>query len=199
MAAVLAKILHLLLFQFNCDVGFMELFNLFLFIMMGLLGRKVSSLMPVNNFISRIGRKGLKSSSSQLCASGGDGFGTSKPNQPKIVPINEQAKLNELKKLTEEYDKRTANERRVLEDTVDFPCDFLIKVIGINDSQFVPDMINKVCEELAILPENIQVQVKETSGGKYVSISLIHHYQSASEVYAAYRVLGADKRVKYLI
>ena len=52
---------------------------------------------------------------------------------------------------------------------------------------------------MGMLPEKMQVFRRETSGGKYVSVTLVAHYQSADEVYAAYKVLGADARVKYVI
>ena len=69
----------------------------------------------------------------------------------------------------------------------------------MNDTTFAPDIVSLVSAELGMLPEKMQVFRRETSGGKYVSVTLVAHYQSADEVYAAYKVIGADARVKYVI
>ena len=92
-----------------------------------------------------------------------------------------------------------SSKKRVIEETVEFPCSFTIKVIGINDSGFVADSVKTLCSELSFSPEAVKVAVKETTGGKYVSATLVADYQKADEVYAAYAALGRDPRVKFLL
>ena len=130
------------------------------------------------------------------------------PSGNKPPSIYEQAKLNELKQLQESYNSGEDNshsiqesdkERSVLEDTVTFPALFTIKIIGVNEPTFAPDVVSAVSAETGILPETMQISSRETSGGKYVSITLITKYQSADEVYKAYAVIGKDPRVKYVI
>lgn len=124
------------------------------------------------------------------------GFGTFQPPSTPLPSIYEQAKLNDYKKLQDQYD---SGERRVLDDTVDFPCEFTIKIIGVNEKSFAPDVVNTVSVATGIIPEAMKVSVRETSGKKYVSITLVATYASADEVYAAYQCISKDTRVKYVI
>lgn len=186
--------------------------SIFLFIMIVLLLQQgksylksasvVLSSMPLRGEGKAITRRWMTSRKDKS----GDGFG-----EPKKPPsIFEQArmndvlrnKMNQLQDLQNNYTNESEGSgegRRVLEDTVDFPCNFTIKVIGDNDKSFAPDIVNAVSAETGIIPEGIQVSTRETKGGKYVSITLIAQYQNADEVYAAYKVIGQDGRVKYVI
>ena len=124
------------------------------------------------------------------------GFGQNPP--PGVPPeIWEQSKLTEYNKLSAEYAGNT--NKRVFDDVVDFPSEFVIKVIAQNENNFMSDIINSVCEALFVNPDNVQLSFKETSGGKYISVTLKMNFESADDLYKAYDVIGQDQRVKYCI
>ena len=90
--------------------------------------------------------------------------------------------------------------RNAIEKTVTFPTStFIIKVIGINEPSFASDIVNCVAVVVNETPENISVETKVTSGGKYMSISITPTFQAADEIYKVYAAVQADSRVKFVI
>lgn len=100
------------------------------------------------------------------------GFGKNNDEPPPGVPpeIWEQSKVTEYNKLSSQYEGDT--NKRVFDDVVDFPSEFVIKVIAKNEEKFMSDIINSVCEELFVNPDNIKLSFKETSGKNYISVTL---------------------------
>ena len=89
--------------------------------------------------------------------------------------------------------------KSVFEDHVEFPSEFMIKIIGLNEPTFVIDILNSVATIVNVAPEKIAFTTKETAGGKYLSISIKPYFKDASEVYAAYDIVSKDTRVKFVI
>ena len=89
--------------------------------------------------------------------------------------------------------------KNVIDQTVVFPTVFLIKVIGANDHTFAQDMVNSVAAVINVLPEQIPVETKITSGGKYQSVTLSPTFQTADEIYQSYAAVSSDKRVKFVM
>jgi len=89
--------------------------------------------------------------------------------------------------------------KNVIDQTVVFPTVFLIKVIGANDHTFAQDMVNSVAAVINVLPEQIPVETKITSGGKYQSVTLSPTFQTADEIYKSYAAVSSDKRVKFVM
>ena len=90
--------------------------------------------------------------------------------------------------------------RNAIEKTVTFPTStFIIKVIGVNEPSFATDIVNRVAVIVNETPENINVETKVTSGGKYMSISITPTFQAAEEIYRVYQSVQSDARVKFVI
>ena len=102
-----------------------------------------------------------------------------------------------MKGFQNEHEKKT--NKKVIEDIVTFPTIFMIKVIGINDSTFADDMVSIVAEVIAEPREKIAFSTKETSGGKYLSVSISPTFVKSDDVYAAYEAVSKDGRVKFVI
>jgi putative lipoic acid-binding regulatory protein len=95
------------------------------------------------------------------------------------------------------YNKETG--KKVFDDTIQFPTEFTLKVIGPNDAKFVDDIVNVAATTLSVSKETIKTATKETMGGKYVSVTLVPYFNSAEELYRCYDVISKDKRVKFCL
>ena len=111
--------------------------------------------------------------------------------------IDEFAKQQQLKILMQQY--KTGIEKRVFDDAVVFPCEFMVKIIGVNDPTFLDDTLVAVGRCSGQTPSSIKCSTKITSGGKYLSISLSPIFQKSSQIYEAYDVVSKDSRVKFML
>ncbi len=127
----------------------------------------------------------------------------SKAASPKILSIpslSELSKRSEMTKLNFLRDNvYTQTGKKVFDDTVQFPTEFTLKVIGPNSQEFVQDIISVAALSTNAPKESIKVAMKETVGGKYVSITLVPYFNSADELYRCYDSISKDKRIKYVL
>lgn len=87
--------------------------------------------------------------------------------------------------------------KSVFEETMTFPTQFMIKIVAQNDPTFVADMLNVIAQCLdKNKPQNFPHSVKETAGGKYLSLTVDPLFRSSEQLYAVYAAIGTDKRVK---
>ncbi|RYH28566.1 DUF493 domain-containing protein [archaeon] len=129
--------------------------------------------------------------------SNGTGFGS--PNRAISLPsIDELAKQQQLRVQLQQY-RDSSTQRTVFDDTVKFPTEFTLKVIGTNDLTFLPDVLRIVGECVDKPASSIRHSVKEASSGSYLSITLTCVFKSASQLYNTYEIVGKDKRVKYVL
>jgi putative lipoic acid-binding regulatory protein len=78
----------------------------------------------------------------------------------------------------------------LLEDTHQFPCPYLFKIIGKPDREFVTRVVAEFSAELGGGAE-VPYRVRDAVGGRHVSVTLEPMVQSAQQVVAIYRRLGA--------
>jgi putative lipoic acid-binding regulatory protein len=76
----------------------------------------------------------------------------------------------------------------LLEKTHSFPCSYMFKVIGRGEKGFPARVVAAVREELA---EEIDppYHLRETTGGRYISVTLQPTVQTAQQVLSIYRRL----------
>lgn len=90
--------------------------------------------------------------------------------------------------------------KKVFDDTIKFPTEFMMKIVGTNESTFVPDILRAIGECLdKQRMDSIAYSTKETAGGKYVSITVKSLFHSSQELYAVYEAIAKDKRVKFTL
>lgn len=90
-------------------------------------------------------------------------------------------------------DQRSEAERRedairLLEDTHEFPCAFMFKVIGLAEDHFVDRVVDALCE----CHHSIQdppYRTRQTPNGKHIAVTLEPHIESADVVLLIYREL----------
>lgn len=78
----------------------------------------------------------------------------------------------------------------LLDTTHAFPCPYLFKIIGKSDQGFVARVVAVVRDELKFEADP-PFQVREAVGGRHLSVTLEPVVQSAHQVLAIYRRLGA--------
>jgi putative lipoic acid-binding regulatory protein len=76
----------------------------------------------------------------------------------------------------------------LLESNHEFPGPFIFKVIGFPDRAFVARVLLAVRDELN-LEADPPFTMRQSSGGKYVALTLEPYLMAAEEVVAVYQVL----------
>ncbi len=96
-----------------------------------------------------------------------------------------------------EYEQIEAS-LRLLEATHDFPCDFMVKVIGRTEDDFVARVV-LVIRECQQSDQDPPFRVRQTPNGRHVAVTLHPHVESAAEVLAIYREIRDIRGVVLLM
>lgn len=85
------------------------------------------------------------------------------------------------------------------EDTlIEFPCDFPIKIMGETRDDFAETMIAVVRSHLPDFDAR-QVEMRASSGGRYISLTCTVHVTSKPQLDDLYRLLTAHPMVKVVL
>ena len=84
------------------------------------------------------------------------------------------------------------------ETLIEFPCDFLIKVIGETSDEFADAMV-KVIQAHAPKFDASKVDMRASSGGRFISLSCNVHVTSKLQLDSIYRALSEHPQVKYVL
>lgn len=81
---------------------------------------------------------------------------------------------------------------------IEFPCDFPIKVVGQTHDTFAQSMIVLI---QGIVPgfNASQVEMRASSGGKYISLTCTVHVVSQVQLDDIYRLLSGHPLVKFTL
>lgn len=91
--------------------------------------------------------------------------------------------------------ERTAE--RAFEYLVEYPCEFAIKVIGINEGSFANDIAATVSAVCEVDTSDVRFTVRDTSSGRYQSITVHAPVKNATMLYKCYELIAEDPRVKF--
>lgn len=83
-------------------------------------------------------------------------------------------------------------------DLLDFPCDFPVKAMGYAAPDFIDHVISVVTRHASLATPR-QVSSKESSGGRYLSVTVSVKARSREHLELIYADLKADDRVVYLL
>lgn len=81
---------------------------------------------------------------------------------------------------------------------IEFPCDFPIKVVGETHDSFAQTMIDVI---QGVVPSfnASYVEMRASSGGKYISLTCTVHVVSQAQLDNIYRSLSAHPLVKFTL
>ncbi|MDH5357603.1 MAG: DUF493 domain-containing protein [Gammaproteobacteria bacterium] len=84
------------------------------------------------------------------------------------------------------------------ESLIEFPCDFPIKAMGETSEEFDAIVVGIVRQHVEDIHEG-SVATKQSSGGKYTSVTVTIRATSQAQVDAVYRDLSSHDLVKYVL
>ena len=79
---------------------------------------------------------------------------------------------------------------------IDFPCQFPIKIMGINDPELVPQIIAIVSGKSPEFNPDSDIIVKNSSKGNYLSVTASIMAHSQEQIDSIYVELNSHKLVK---
>lgn len=90
-------------------------------------------------------------------------------------------------------------EPEILQETlIEFPCDFPIKVMGETHADFSREMIKAIQSVIASFDAS-QIEMRGSSGGKYISLTCTVYVTSKLQLDDVYRALTAHPMVKFVL
>lgn len=84
------------------------------------------------------------------------------------------------------------------ETLIEFPCDFPIKVMGETRDDFAGEII-KTIQALAPSFNANNIEMRGSSGGKYISLTCTVHVTSKPQLDDIYRALSSHNMVKVVL
>jgi len=84
------------------------------------------------------------------------------------------------------------------ETLVEFPCDFFIKVMGETSDDFANAMV-KVIQVYAPKFDASKVDIRASSGGKFISLTCSVYVTTKTQLDGIYRALSEHPQVKYVL
>ncbi len=81
---------------------------------------------------------------------------------------------------------------------IHYPCEFPIKVLGVNADGFVPAMILTAQQFDSNFDAN-NIELRESTGGKYVGVTLTITASSREQLDELYRTLSSHPMVKVVL
>jgi putative lipoic acid-binding regulatory protein len=79
-----------------------------------------------------------------------------------------------------------------------FPTDFPIKIMGVNELEFEPQIVAIVRGHAPDL-DDTSIEVRQSRGGKYLSLTITVNAQSRVQLDAIYRALTGHPLVKVVL
>jgi uncharacterized protein len=95
--------------------------------------------------------------------------------------------------------KNLVNEAEISQETlIEFPCDFPIKVMGETHDDFASEIIKTIQNQLPSFTAN-QIEMRGSSGGKYISLTCTVNVTSKPQLDDIYRALSSHPLVKFVL
>lgn len=85
-----------------------------------------------------------------------------------------------------------------LEETHSFPCEYEFKVIGSNSDEFIASVV-QVGVNVVGADAEPDVSTRESSGGKYVSVTMEIRMEDAESILEVYEGFEALDNVKFVL
>ncbi|OUR73323.1 transcriptional regulator [Methylophaga sp. 41_12_T18] len=84
------------------------------------------------------------------------------------------------------------------ETLIEFPCDFDVKAMGPSSEDFDAIVVDIIRHHVDDIKEGA-VTTKQSSGGKFTSVTVTIYATSKAQIDAIYRELSAHEQVKYVL
>ena len=84
------------------------------------------------------------------------------------------------------------------ESLIKYPCDFPIKVMGLNVDGFIP-AISFVARQFDPSWQESSIETRASKGGKYLGLTLTVHMHNREQLDELYRTLSSHPLVKVVL
>ncbi|MES2547133.1 MAG: DUF493 domain-containing protein [Pseudomonadota bacterium] len=84
------------------------------------------------------------------------------------------------------------------ETLIEFPCDFLIKVMGETQDNFTQEIVKTIRHLMPDFDES-SIEMRGSSGGKYISLTCTVYVTSKPQLDDIYRALTSHPMVKVVL
>jgi putative lipoic acid-binding regulatory protein len=91
-----------------------------------------------------------------------------------------------------------SEDKATQETLIEFPCDFPIKVMGETHADFTAEIIKTIRSKLAHFDEK-DIEMRGSSGGKYISLTCTVHVTSKPQLDGIYLALTSHPMVKVVL
>ena len=85
-----------------------------------------------------------------------------------------------------------------LETLFEFPCQFPIKAMAHKEVQLMA-IVRAALMEVGVNPDTAEMQVRESSGGKFLSVTAIFTAQSKTQLDQLYQILSTHPEIKMVL
>lgn len=85
-----------------------------------------------------------------------------------------------------------------LETLFEFPCEFPIKVMG-NKEEDLQVIVREMLEKVGVLTDSVQLRLRESSGGQYLSVTATFTATSKKQLDELYLLLTQHPAVKIVL
>jgi putative lipoic acid-binding regulatory protein len=92
-------------------------------------------------------------------------------------------------------DEETGKKQRVFEALIEYPCEFKLKIIGLNEGTFAEEMVQVVADCCNVQSDS--VKFTERQNGKWTSVTVFAPVENAEMLYTLYENVDRDPRVKF--
>ena len=92
----------------------------------------------------------------------------------------------------------SADKNIAQESLIEFPCDFPIKVMGETHSEFSKEIIKSI-QSLEPSFDASKIEMRGSSGGKYISLTCVVRVDSRPQLDDIYRALTSHPMVKVVL
>jgi uncharacterized protein len=90
------------------------------------------------------------------------------------------------------------NNDDITETLIEFPCDFPIKVMGETHADFSAEIIKTIQGQLPSF-DAANIEMRGSTGGKYISLTCTVHVTSKPQLDDIYRALTSHSMVKFVL
>jgi putative lipoic acid-binding regulatory protein len=91
-----------------------------------------------------------------------------------------------------------SEDKAIQETLIEFPCDFPIKVMGETHADFTAEIIKTIRSKLTHFDES-DIEMRGSSGGKYISLTCTVHVTSKPQLDDIYLALTSHPMVKVVL
>jgi len=96
------------------------------------------------------------------------------------------------------HPEKTLHMAETTDSLIEYPCDFPIKVMGLNVDGFIP-AISFVARQFDPSWQESSIETRESKGGKYLGLTLTVHMHNREQLDELYRTLSSHPMVKVVL